>query len=136
MHDQALLEFRRVDLPDFFDAEAVGLVLAVAAQVVFLDDLLGQAAVAALAEEGDAGVELHAALEAVFGRSCSRDSEVVCGDALDFALGGVEDFGRGEARVDLHSHLFCALAQPLGELVQRDDVVAVVVHLWGLRHGI
>lgn len=63
MDDFAFAEVLRLDFPDFFEAEAVGLGLAVSSQVKLLDDLFRKGAVAAFCEEGHSGVKFHAALE-------------------------------------------------------------------------
>ena len=130
--DLSRLKLLRLNFPYFFDAETVGLMLTVAAEVVFLDDLLSQAAVAALTEERDAGVELHTALEGVFGLAFSRDSKIIGRNTLDYTLVVVEDFRCGESWVDFHAHFFRSLTKPFDHLVQTDDVVTVVVHLWRL----
>lgn len=133
--DQALFEFGGVDLPHLLDAQAVRLVLAVLAQGKLVGDLLGQAAVGALAEHGDAGVKLHAALKRVLGLAAPGYAQVVGRHALDRAVGAVEHLGRREAGVHLDAQFLGPLAQPLDELVEADNVVAVVVHLGRGRDG-
>lgn len=135
--DVALLELLGLHLPDLLDAEAVRLRVRLAAQVELLDDLLAQAAVAALSEHGHAGVELHASLERVLWLSTPADTQVVGGDAQDAPVRLVQHLAGAEAGVDLDADLLGALAQPLCELVQAQDVVALVVHLrrGGQGHG-
>ena len=66
MDNLAFAEVLGLDLPDFFEAEAVGLRLTVSSEVKFLDDLLCEGAMAAFGEKGNAGVELHASLKGGF----------------------------------------------------------------------
>lgn len=54
------------DLPDFFQAETIGLGFGVFAEVEFLGDLFCEAAVAAFCEEGTSSVEFHASFEGGF----------------------------------------------------------------------
>ena len=68
--------FRR-HLPDFFEAEAIGLRLRVSPQVKFLDDLLCETTVAAFGEESNAGVKFHSSLEGGFGLAIAAKAEIV-----------------------------------------------------------
>ena len=56
------------------------------------------------------------------------DAHVAGGDADDAAV-LLQQFGGGEAGVDLDAQRLRLLAQPAADIAERDDVVAVVVHL-------
>ena len=73
-------------------------------------------------------MKLHAPLERIFGRAVLSDAHVVGGDALDAAVLVEQDLGGGKAWVDLNAQLLGLLAEPLHEMAETDDVVAVVVH--------
>ena len=129
MDHRSTPELLRPNLPHLLDAQPVRLGLVVPAQIVRLDDLLGQTTMAAFGEEGDARVKLHSPGEGGLGSTVSRTTVVVGGHALDGAIGTIEHLRRREAGVDLHPHLLGLLAEPSGELTEADDVIAMVVHL-------
>jgi len=127
--DFAFAEVLGLDFPDFFEAEAVGLGLAVPSKVELLNDLLRKRAVAAFSEEGDAGVEFHAALERGLGLSVSSYPHIVGGDPFNGTIVLIQYFTTCEAWVDFHTDLLRPFRQPLGELIETYDVIAVIVHL-------
>ena len=127
--DVAGAVFGGVDLPDLFDPQAVGLWLGLPAQVELRADFFRERAVAAFGEQGYTGVEFHAAFKGCFGLAGARETEVVGRDAGDTAVGGEGQFGAREARIQLDTEGFGDVAEILGKLGERDDVVAGVVHL-------
>ncbi|KAI6753280.1 hypothetical protein HG531_005449 [Fusarium graminearum] len=129
VHNQALFKLGGVNLPNLLDTKAVSLVLAIPSQVELVDNLLAQTSVAAFAEHGDSGMELHASLECFLGLAVTANTKIVGGNTLDRAICMVDNLGSSKARVDLNTDLFSTLAEPLDELVQADDVVSVVGHL-------
>jgi DNA polymerase len=90
-----------IDVPEFLDADAIDLRLAVGFEVELLLDLLGQAPARALGEEGVASVKLHARLIVVAVRAVAGDAHGAGRDALHRAVLMIQDLGRGEAREDL-----------------------------------
>ena len=58
VHDEAGLVPRRIDLPQFLDADRIGLRVGAVAQVKALDQRLGQRAAAAFGEQGLAADQL------------------------------------------------------------------------------
>ncbi len=128
MHDQALLEVGRIDLPQFLDADAELLRIDAVAQVELGHQLLGERAAHALADQRVLGVQLHAGCVAVLVGAVLGDAHIAGGDALHRAILIVEDLRGGEARIDLDTQRLGLLAEPAADLAQADDVVAVVVH--------
>ena len=116
------------DLPQFLDADRVGLRLGAFAQGEAGDRLLAERAAAALGEHGVGGAQFHAALVAAGGGAVLADAHVAGGDADHFPVLH-QQFGGGEAGVDFHPQRLRLLAQPAHHVAERDDVVARVVHL-------
>ena len=130
MDDLAFVEVLGQHFPDFFEAKSVGLRLAVPPQIILLDDLFRQTAVTTFGEESDPGMEFHASFERGFGLAVTAYSQVVCRDTFDGPVVCVDNFAGGKSGVYFHAYLFCSFCEPLAELVQTYDVVAIVVHLW------
>ena len=128
MLDQAGLVVGGGNFPQFLDADRVGLRIVALAQTVALHQLLGQRPAAALGEQRVAGAQFHAALEVVGGFAVLADAHVAGGDADDAAV-FLQQFRGGETGIDLHAELLGLLAQPAHDIAERDDVVAVIVHL-------
>ena len=122
---------RRVDLPQFLDADAVGLRVAPFVQLEARDQLPAEVAARALGEDGVLGVQFHAELEAVGRLAVLADAHVAGGHALDRAVLVVEHLGGRETREDLHAQALGLLGQPACEVGQAQDVVAVVVEALG-----
>lgn len=133
VHHFALVELLRLDLPHLLDAKPIRLRLTVPPEVVFLHDLLRQAAMAALPKQCDTGMELHPALKRILGLAITADPKIIGRDALDRALRVVEDLARRKAGIHLDANLLGALRKPLAQLAQADDVVALVAHLRRVR---
>ena len=129
MHDLARLRLRGIDFPQFLDPDAVGLDLGVLAQVEFLHQQLAQMTAAALGEHGLLGMQFHTDLEHRTFAAVLQAAHIAGRDALHAAILVVQDLGGGEAGIDFHAHRLGLLAQPAAEVTQRDDVIAVIVHL-------
>src|SRR5690606_30408682 len=69
------------DLPQLLDADAVFLRFAPSAQIVVLDELLGERAVRALGDERVLAAQLHAAGERVLRFPVPANAHVTCGNA-------------------------------------------------------
>ena len=82
MDDLSFLEFLRLDFPDLFKTQSVRLRLAVAAEIEFLDDLLGQTTMTTLSKESDSSMKLHTALERRLGLSTARNAQIICSHTL------------------------------------------------------
>ena len=135
VEDEARAGVFGLDFPDFFDADAVGLRLAVFIEAEAADELFGKRASAAFGKQGLLGAEFHAGLEVVGGLAVFADAHVAGGDAFDAAVGVVEQFGGGEAGVDFHAEGFGLFGQPAGEQAEADDVVAFVAETGGGGEG-
>ena len=130
VHNLTLSKLLRWYLPHLFQPKPIRLRLRISPQIVLLDDLFRERAMTAFSEESDTSVELHPALKRGFGFARARDSQIVGGNAFDAAICRVvDDFRGSESRIDLHAHLFSALSKPFTELIQADDIIAVIVHL-------
>jgi hypothetical protein len=120
---------RRVDVPQFLDADAIDLRLGIPAQIELALELLGEMAADAFAEEGVFGVELEAGLVIGLVGAVARDAHVAGGDALHAAVVIVEDLGGREAREDLDAQLLGLAGQPAAEIAQRAGIGALVVEI-------
>ena len=121
------------DFPQLLDADPVGLRVAAVAQIETLHQLLGQRAAAALGEQRVARPQFHAALEVAGGLAVLADAHVAGGDADDAAV-FLQQFRGGETGIDLDAQCLGLLTQPADDVAERDDVVAVIVHLRRGRH--
>lgn len=138
MRDFTLPELLGLDLPHFLDTKTVCLGLAVPSEVIFLDNLFRQAAMTALTEQSDAGMELHSPLKRILRLAVTPNAEIIRCDTNDGAFSVVENLTCSKSGVHLHTQFFCALPKPLAQLAQADDVVALVTHLrrMGDRDGV
>ena len=127
--DQARLVALRLHLPQFLDADAVGLRIDAFAQLEFLHQVLGERAAAAFGENRLFRVQFHAGLVVLGVLAVAAYAQVAGGHALDRAVLVVEHFGRGEAGVDFDAQALGLLSQPAAQIAEADDVVAVIVHL-------
>ncbi len=100
---------------------------------IFGDQLLGERAAHALADQRIFAEQLHAAGKARAWLAVLLDAHVAGGDADDRALVVIEHFGGGKARIDLDAEAFGLFGQPATDIAERDDVIAVIVHQ--RRHG-
>ncbi len=124
---------RRIDLPDFLDAEAVFLVVAAFGEIEAADQLLCQAAARALGEEGVFGAQLHAAGEARIRLALATDAHVARRDTDDPAI-LFEEFRCRKSRIDLDTEFLRLAAEIARHIAERADEIAVVVHELGHEH--
>ncbi len=135
VQDFALFVILGFDFPQFLDADAVGLRVrgtarrAHGAQVEFLFQLLAEVPAAAFGEQGVFGVQLHARLMVRAGGAVAVQAHVAGGDALDRAVVVEQNLGGGETGVDFRAHGLGLFTQPAAQQAERDDVIAVVLHL-------
>ncbi len=127
MHHQPRLMPGRVDLPQFLDADAVGLRVLAFVQFVAGDQLAAEVAARAFGEDRVPGVQRHAALEGRADAAVLLDAHVAGGHADHFTVVAEQHFGGGKAREDRHFQRLGLLRQPAGHFAQADDVVAFVV---------
>ena len=117
------------DLPQFLDADRVGLRVAAVAQLEPLDQPLRQGAAAALGEQGLARDQLDARRVAVGRLAVAADAHVAGRDAAHPAVVVVQHLGPGKPGIDLDPELLGLRRQPAAQIAEADDVVAAVVHL-------
>ena len=117
----------RGKLPQFLDPDAVGLRIAVTVQLKAANQLFSQRAARALGKDDDLGFQIVPRLEIGFLLAILVDAFVVGANAGD-APRVEQQFRAGKAGEQGNSCLFHLAAQPLYELVNRDNVVAVVAH--------
>ena len=130
MAHEAGPEVLRLDLPQLLDADAVFLVVAALVQAETLDHLLGERAARSFAEDRVLGAQLHAAGEVGVGLAVAADAHVAGGDADHLAVLD-QHLGRREAGIDLDAELFRLAAEIAGDVAERADEIAVVVHELG-----
>ena len=129
--DETGAGLRRVDLPQFLDADRPALRIAPFVELVLRDQLLAEMAARALGEDRVLGMQLHAELKVLGRLSVFADSEIAGGHALDGAVVVVEHFGRSEAGEDFHADALGMRRHPAHHVAEADDVVALVVHRQG-----
>ena len=128
MHDEALLEFGRIDLPQLLQADAEFLRVDTVAQVELRHQHLGERAARTFGDQRVLGVQFHARRVGVLVLAGLGHAHVAGGDALHRPVVVVEHLGGGESRIDLDAQRLGLLAEPAADVAQADDVVAVVVH--------
>ena len=114
------------DLPQFLDADRELRRLAVLAELQDADQLLGEVAAHAVGEDRDLGLDVGARLEHAARLSVAADAAVAGADA-DHAVAIEQHRLPGKAPEQVDAFGLDLRRQPLRELVQRDDVVAVVL---------
>ena len=128
MLDEAELVVLRLDLPEFLQADAELGGLAAFGEVVFGDELLGERAARAFADQHIFAHQRHAGREVRAMRTVFLDAHVAGVDAGDRALFVIEQPGGGEARIDFDAERLGLAGQPAADVAEGDDVVAVIVH--------
>ena len=123
--DEAASVFVRGDLPEFFQADAEFLRLAVLRKPVARDQPFGETAARAFGEHGVFAAQLHAAGEARLVVSVLADAHVAGGNAGDRVV-LEQHFGGGKARIDFDAERFGLARQIAADVAERDDVVAVI----------
>ena len=128
VHHQAFLVLLCRDFPDFLQADAVVLRIAVTVQLEAGNQFLAQMSTAAFGEDGVPGVELETRLKTVLVLPVGIHPHVTRGHALHAAILVVEDLRRRKAWEHFCAQLCSLFTQPAAQVTQGDDVVAVVVH--------
>src|ERR1700722_15273535 len=122
MLDQALLVLRRIDLPDFLQADAEFRGFALGIKRELRDELLGQAAARAFGEQSVLAAQLHAARVGSLVRTILGDTHVAGRNAAHGALVVVEDLNCRETRIDLDAKRFGLGRKPTTKHAKRTDI--------------
>ncbi len=130
MNHQARLVFGRVNVPQFFDADAVVLRVFAFIQLEIADQALAQMAAAAFGEQGVLGAQLHTRHVAIFLGAVTGHAHVAGDDTFNLAIFN-DGLRGGKARVNLYAQLLGLLGQPAAQVAKADNIVAVVVHVLG-----
>ncbi|MCY1497016.1 hypothetical protein D9M68_309710 [compost metagenome] len=118
----------RLHLPELFQTDAEFLDVAIPGEIEFRNQLLGERAAHALADQRVFAQERHATGEVRSRFAIALDAHVAGGNADDGTFVVIEHFGRGKARIDLDTQGFRMACQPATDIAERDDIVAVIVH--------
>jgi hypothetical protein len=114
-------------LPKLFDAETVDLRLAPVVEVEPLGKLLDERAARPFAEHRHLRHDVHARLEIRSRLSFPVHTLIARADAYDAVGLVVEHLRAGEFGEDVDARLLALLAEPSRQLIQRDDVVTVIL---------
>ncbi len=117
------------NLPQLLEADGVLLGLPVLRQIEPPHDVLRQVAAHAVTEDRDLGQDLHARLELALLRSVLCDAAIACPDA-DHTCAIEQHLASGKPAEHIDAFRLDLRRQPPHQLVQRDDVVAVILE-WG-----
>ena len=128
MLHQPFTELFRLDLPEFLDADAEFLDGSALGQVEAGEKLLGQAAARTLGKHGVLRPKLHAGGEIILRLAVAANPHVAGGDAGDRAALVIENFGCRKARIDFDSERLCLCPEIAGDIAERADEVAMIVH--------
>ena len=112
--------------PQLLDAERVELRQPALVEAELRDERLRQVAADAVAEDRRLRVDVDARLERALSAAVLVES-AIAGAHADHARAVVEHLRCGKPREDVHARGFDLTGEPLHELVERDDVVAVVL---------
>ena len=116
-----------IDLPQFLDADAIGLRLDSIAEVIPLHQLFAEAAATALGEKRLLAVQLHTGLVIGAGLAGFGDSHVAGGDTLHRSVVVIQHLGGGETGINLDPQALGLFAQPAAEITEADHVIAVIL---------
>ncbi len=103
---------RRIDLPQFLDADTVDLRIGAFAQLEFIVQLTAEMPARAFAEQRVLRVQFHAELEVLGRLAVLADAEIAGRDAFDRAVVVVQDFSGRKARENLDAQRLGLLTQP------------------------
>ena len=134
VHDLAGADPARRQLPQFLDADRIGLRIAVRFQIEARHQSLGQMSARTFGQHGDRRANIDALGVTVFVAAVLGDTHVTNAHTDDGAVVVVQGFRRGEARIDFDTERFCLRCQPCAHRTQRDDEVAMVRQLRWRRH--
>src|SRR2546428_11959587 len=124
MRHPSCFDASRRHFPEFLYPDAIDLRLE-PVEIVLANELLGQRSARTLRQHSDLGAEFITRREVVFGLSIFVPAFVLRDYARD-ALALVNQLRPGELREDVDARLLRKSAQPLRQLAQRDDVIAVI----------
>ena len=125
VRDVARVDSSGLHVPQLFDSQAVDLRIQ-AVELQLADEFLGQRAARTFGEHGDFGAQFVAGSEVVFRLAVLVDALVFGQDAGD-AVFFVEQFPAGKLSEKIHALFFDQAAEPFHQLVERDDVIAVIL---------
>ncbi len=111
VHDLAGRDAAFRHLPQLLDADRIALRVALGVERVLLDQPFGEMPARAFGEHGELGADVDALREARFRRAVLRHAHVADAHA-DHAVVFDQRFGRGEARIDLHTQRFGLRGEP------------------------
>ncbi len=117
-----------IDIPQFLDADAIDLRLAIRLKVELRFHLLGEVAARALCEERVLGVDFHAGLVIAFLTTVGSNAHVLRDHAGDRAIVGEHHLGGGEAGEHHHAQPLGLFGQPAAQVPERAGVTAIVRH--------
>ena len=129
MHDLARRDATRRQLPQFLDADAVGLRVAVGIELVLPDQLFRQMPATAFGEHGDGCDDIDALRIRGLVRTVFRDAHIADAHTAHRASVVEQRLGCGEARVYFHAERLGLRREPCAQRAERDDHIAVIVHL-------
>lgn len=70
-----------------------------------------------------------------FWRAILCHTDIAGGDTSDLTLFIVENFGRGNPRVDLDTELFSLFSEPRDNVSQSNDIIPMIVHRQTRNNG-
>ena len=120
--------FFRFHVPQFLDADAVGLRLGAVPEVITGHDLGAQRSANPFGEEGVFGVQLDPRLVVGAGSARLVQAHVAGGDSLDGPAGVVKNLGGGEAGIDFDAQVLGLGRQPAAEVAEAESIAALVAH--------
>jgi len=103
VHHQTRLVLRRIDFPQFLDADAVDLRIDAFAQLESIVQLTAEMAPRAFTEQRVLRVQFHAQLEVPGRLAVLADAEVAGRDAYNGAVVVVQHFSSRKARENFHA---------------------------------
>ena len=129
MRDVTSVDASRLYVPQFLDADAVHLRIQ-AVELQLIHELLGEGAARAFGQHGDLGAQLVAGREVVLGLAVFVHAFVFgqnAGDSFFSAVRVIDQIPAGKLGEEVDAFFFHQAAEPFGEFVDRDHVVAVIL---------
>jgi len=119
------------DFPDFLQANAVFLRIAIGFEIVFRFDFLGQGPPGTFSKKDIFAEQFHAWLIVRLVAAILGNAHDAGDNAAHFAILAIHDFRRREAREDLDFQFFRPLAKPAADIGQRANIATMIVHEGG-----
>ena len=113
--------------PEFFDAQTVNLWLASLVEIKTLRELLSQRAARAFAEHCHFRAQVNTRLVIWFGLPFLINSLVARANTDDAVIFIIKHLRSGKFGEDVDASLFAFFAEPSGQTIERDDVIAVIL---------